>query len=279
MASVGQVLAAARRQIPAAEARLLLQHVLACSHAQLAAYPERRLDAAAAARFAELVARREQGEPVAYLLGEREFYGRRFALGPAVLIPRPETELLVDLALARLRETAGPVRVLDLGTGSGVLAVTLALEHGNARVTAVEDSAAALALARENAKNLGAAVEMLRGDWFSALAQRRFDLIVSNPPYIAAGDPHLTQGDLRFEPAGALTDGSADGLASIRRIIVAAPAYLEPGGWLLLEHGYDQAERVRELFHEGPWCAAISCADINGIERVTGAERRPDGSL
>jgi len=200
------------------DARVLLQHVLDVGHAYVVAHGGRTLSEAESRRFRALVDRRRAGEPVAYLVGWREFYGRRFRVAPEVLIPRPETELLVDLALGRM--PAGQcVNLLDLGTGSGCVALTLALERPSARVIAVDASAAALAVARDNADVLGARnVELRLGDWFEPVAGERFDLILANPPYVAAEDPHLAQGDLRFEPRGA-PDGGADGLACIRRIM------------------------------------------------------------
>jgi release factor glutamine methyltransferase len=219
------------------------------------------------------VARRAAGEPVAYLLGLREFYGRDFAVTPDVLIPRPETELLVDIAVEKVGAD-GTVNILDLGTGSGCLAVTLALELPLARVTAVDVSPAALDVAHGNAARLGARVAFVASDWFAALPPARYDLIVANPPYIAAGDPHLAQGDLRFEPAGALTD-HADGLAAIRRIVMAAPHWLVPGGWLFFEHGYDQAAAVHALLADAGFAAIEQRRDLAGIVRASGG-RRPD---
>lgn len=272
-ATVGAALAAARGRIPASEARLFLREILGVSAARIAAYPEDNLTPAQAERFADLLARRESGEPVAYLLGVREFYGRDFKVGPAVLIPRPETELIVDLVRERVPAGAAPA-ILDLGTGSGALAVTLALELPAASVTAVDFSAAVLGVARANAEALGARVRFLESDWFAALdAGERFGVIVSNPPYVADGDPHLAEGDVRFEPASALASGPA-GLDDIVRIVAAAPAFLTPGGWLLLEHGYDQAAAVRELLLAGGFVEVASARDLAGIERIT-LGRRP----
>jgi release factor glutamine methyltransferase len=268
MLSIAAALAEARQEIPPAEARLLLGHLLQRAAAWLEAHRDETLTPADAERFAALVARRAAGEPVAYLLGAREFFGRDFAVTPDVLIPRPETELLVDIAVEKVG-AHGTVSILDLGTGSGCLAVTLALELPQARVTAVDVSPAALAVARGNAARLGARVEFAASDWFAALRPARFDLIVANPPYIAAGDPHLAQGDLRFEPAGALTD-HADGLAAIRRIVATAPAWLAPGGWLFLEHGYDQAAAVHALFAAAGFAAIEQRSDLAGIVRASG---------
>lgn len=260
-------LAQARRLIPLREGRLLLQHVSGLSHAQLAAWPEQVLTPAQQSGFEALLARRAAGEPVAYLTGRCEFYGREFRVTPAVLIPRSETELLADTALGLLKGKAAP-RVLDLGTGSGVLALTLALERPDADVTAVDLSPDALQVACANAAALGATVRLLQGEWFAPLAGERFELIVANPPYVAADDEHLRQGDLRFEPQGALTDGSADGLASLRAIVAAAPGHLTSGGALAVEHGYDQGPRVVALFRAAGFREVRSLADLAGLPRV-----------
>jgi release factor glutamine methyltransferase len=272
-ATVGAALAAARGRIPAGEARLFLREILGVSAARIAAYPEDTLTPEQAERFADLLARRAAGEPVAYLLGVREFYGRDFQVSPAVLIPRPETELIVDLVRERVPAGAA-LAILDLGTGSGALAVTLALALSLATVTAVDFSSAALGVARANAEALGARVRFVESDWFAALAVgERFEVIVSNPPYVADGDPHLAEGDVRFEPASALASGPA-GLDDIVRIVAAAPAFLTLGGWLLLEHGYDQAAAVRELLLAGGFVEVASARDLAGIERIT-LGRRP----
>lgn len=225
-------------------------------------------DNAQIAVFGQLLGRRLAGEPVAYLTGTREFYGRSFQVSPDVLIPRPDTELLVELALARIPLDQA-MEVLDLGTGSGCVAVTLALERPLARVTALERSPAALAVARRNADLLGAAVEFVESDWFDALPHRRFGLVVGNPPYVAAADAHLTRGDLRFEPVAALAAGG-DGLADLRRLVAAAPRHLAPGGALLLEHGHDQAEAVRALLAAAGFIRPRSWNDLAGIARVSG---------
>jgi release factor glutamine methyltransferase len=264
--TVGDALAAARDRIAPAEAKLLLRHALGCPAAEIAAHPERPFDESQSSRYADLVARRAAGEPIAYLVGFREFFGREFRVTPDVLIPRPETELLVEVMLAKVSRGGTP-RILDLGAGSGCVAITLALELGG-EVTAVDASYAALAVARDNAARLGARVTFVESDWF-ANVEARFDLIVGNPPYVAAGDPHLSEGDLRFEPMLALACG-ADGLAAIRHIVVAAPAHLLPGGWLLLEHGYDQADAVRALLAAGGFAAIEQHRDLAGIVRVSG---------
>ena len=272
MSTIAAALAAARPKLAAGEARLLLGHVLNKSTAWLIAHDDEALDEDALLRFASLVARRAGGEPVAYLVGQREFFGRAFAVSAAVLIPRPETELLVELALAKVGDgdtAAQATRVLDLGTGSGCIAITLALEQAALQVTAIDASAAALAVAKTNAERLGATLRLLRSDWFAALAGEQFDLIVANPPYIAAADSHLAAGDLRHEPAAALASG-ADGLADLRRIIAEAPPHLAPGGRLLLEHGYDQAEAVRDLLEQAGLIDIEQHHDLAGIVRVSG---------
>jgi release factor glutamine methyltransferase len=261
MSTVGELLAGAT--LPRAEARRLLAAALRVPIESLIARPERTVDDEAVARFVSLAQRRARGEPVAYLLGEREFYGRRFAVSPAVLVPRPETELLVQLALERLQRQAAP-RVLDLGTGSGCIAVTLALECPAAAVVAVDRSADALAVAGANAQHLGAAIEFAISDWYENVGGR-FDLIVANPPYVAAADPHLRE--LQHEPRHALVAG-ADGLADLRCIVASAPAHLNSGGWLADEHGHDQGAGVRELFAQAGFVGIETHRDLAGIERV-----------
>lgn len=258
-----------KRRIPRLDARLLMQHLLGITHAQFLADPDRKLNGEEVEAFMTLVLRRERGEPAAYLLGEKDFYSRAFKVTADVLIPRPDTELIVTLVLKRLKTLAWP-RVLDLGTGSGAIAVTIACEHPEAAVVAVDVSPAALAVARENADRLGGKVGFIESDWFSALGEEKFDIIVSNPPYVAARDPHLLQDGLPFEPDLALTDG-ADGLACIRRIVAEAPVHLLKGGVLLIEHGYDQAEAVRTLLAAGPFTEISTWQDLSGNDRVSGA--------
>lgn len=267
----------ARAGLPVNEARILLMHVLGVSRTWLIAHDTDTVDAAVAARFTVLAQRRIGGEPIAYLVGWREFMGHVFKVSPAVLIPRPETELLVETGLASIEGIRAP-RVLDLGTGSGAIAISLALARPDAEVIATDASGSALAVARTNATMLGARVSFCRGDWWTALDDNDrgtgFDLIVSNPPYIASRDAHLGQGDLRFEPPGALTD-YADGLAALRTIVTQAPAYLRPGAALWLEHGYDQAQAVRNLLAEAGLQGAQSHRDLAGIERISGAFYNP----
>lgn len=257
-------IADALRALEAREARLLLAAATGFSEASVLAHPERELPAEAEARFREFAARRARGEPIAYILGEKEFHGLPLAVSPAVLIPRPETELLVELAL---REPFGTA--LDLGTGSGAVALALKRERPQARVLGVERSVAALAVAQRNALRLGLDVELRHGLWFEPVAGERFDLVVSNPPYVSEGDPHLAEGDLRFEPRSALVAGG-DGLAAIREILREAPAYLSPGARILLEHGIGQDAAVRTLLAEAGLEAVQTWPDLAGIARVSG---------
>ena len=255
------------------EVQCLLQKVLNVQRVYLLAHPERSLDEAELIEYTELLQRRLQGEPVAYILGEREFYGLNLKVTPTTLIPRPDTELLVELAVQRI-----PVRqhsaVLDLGTGSGAIALAIAHACPLAEVLACDASAPALAVARENAKGLGISkVSFVQSDWFAALGAQRFNVIVSNPPYIAADDPHLAQGDVRFEPVSALISG-AEGLDDISRIIAQSPSHLVPGGWLLLEHGYEQAAKVRNLLQHYDFKEVFSARDLAGIERVSAGQLR-----
>jgi len=248
------------------ENRILLCHALGITRVGLITQSERTLTEEEAQQLAALVGRRLDGEPIAYIVGEREFFGLRFQVSPAVLIPRPDTELIVELALERLPQGG---RLLDMGTGSGAIAVACAHSRRDATVTALDLSEDALAIARANAAANKVAVRFLRSDWFDAIDDERFELIASNPPYIASHDEHLSQGDLRFEPTGALTD-HADGLSALRTIVDGAPAHLEPGGWLLLEHGYDQADAVRDLLQQRGFQDVQSWRDLADIERVSG---------
>jgi release factor glutamine methyltransferase len=253
------------------DVRILLGHALGLRRVQLITGSEQVLSAPQAAGIAALMQRRLGGEPIAYILGEREFFGLALRVTPDVLIPRPETELLVELAIERLPQGG---RLLDLGTGSGAIAIAIAHSRPDAQVTALDRSAAALEVARDNASRHRARVDFLESDWYAAIADARFDLIVSNPPYVAAGDTHLAQGDLRFEPVDALTD-HGDGLGALRRIVEGAPARLVEHGWLLMEHGYDQADAVRSLLAKANFTAVQSWRDLAGIERVSGG-RKPD---
>ncbi|MDE1884872.1 MAG: peptide chain release factor N(5)-glutamine methyltransferase [Xanthomonadaceae bacterium] len=251
------------------EAELLLGHALGVDRAWLIAHRDDAVAPALAGQARCCVSRRAAGEPVAYIVGHRGFHALDLAVTPDVLIPRPETELLVDLALRHIPQSE-KVDIADLGTGSGAIALSIATARARARVLATDASAAALDVARGNAQRLGLRnVEFAQGDWCAALATRRFNLIVSNPPYIAASDPHLRQSDLRFEPHAALASG-ADGLDAIRIIVRDAPTHLESGGWLLLEHGFDQGTAVRSLFEESGFVEISTARDLEGRERVSG---------
>jgi release factor glutamine methyltransferase len=251
------------------DAQVLLAHALRVDRAWLVAHatdelPRERVDA-----FFALAKRRRDGEPVAYLTGRREFHGLDLVVTPAVLIPRPETETLVDCVLERLPADRA-VRVADLGTGSGAIALAIANARPLAQVVATDMSEDALAVARSNGDRLGIGnVSYARGDWYGALANERapFDAIVANPPYVAAGDAHLGEGDLRHEPPVALTPGD-DGLGALRTIVEGAPARLAPAGWLAVEHGYDQSAAVTALFAEAGFAAIEIRRDLAGIRRV-----------
>ncbi|MBS1229725.1 MAG: protein-(glutamine-N5) methyltransferase, release factor-specific [Proteobacteria bacterium] len=271
--AIGALWRQACSRIDRQEARALLQHVGRCSHADLIAHPERELADAQIAQYAALVARREAGEPLAYLLGSAFFCGLEFAVSKAVLIPRPDTEVLVDEACRRASAWRAP-RIVDLGTGSGIVAVVLALRLPSALVTAVDLSPAALAVARANAQRHGTSLRFVEGDWYRPLGDERFDLIVSNPPYVAAGDPHLANDGLPFEPQVALTDGVAggDGMACIDAIVAGARDHLLPGGWLLIEHGYDQAVKARESMAAAGFLKVDSWRDEASIARVSGGQ-------
>lgn len=252
---------------------MLAGRVLEKNSAWLIAHADEVLDAKSAKAFVALVERRLRGEPMAYILGEREFYGLAYQVTPAVLIPRPETELLVELALARIPEDAA-ARVLDLGTGSGAIAVALAQARPQALLTAVDLDYPALSVARENARRHKVRVRFFCGDWFGPLPGERFDLVVSNPPYVAAGDAHLALGDVRFEPQRALL-GGADGLDCIRAIVAGAGPHLRAGAWLLIEHGYDQGDACRALLQAQGYAQVQSWPDLAGIPRVSGGIAAP----
>lgn len=271
--TLAALLAEARRRLPAPrEANLLVGHALGLEAVVLYAHPERQLSAADAAHALDLVARRARGEPVAYLTGEREFHGMALRVTPQVLIPRPETELLVDLALERLPRAA-PARVLDLGTGSGAIAIAIAGARPEARVVAVDRSPGALAVARDNVRRHGLVnVALVQGEWLRPLGNERFDMIVSNPPYVAAGDPHLGRGDLRHEPPSALAAGP-EGLDDLRAIIAGAPGHLDLGGWLLLEHGADQQPAVLEMLAAHGLSECRGHRDLAGLPRAVSARR------
>ncbi len=271
MATVGELLASGAdldSDSPRLDVELLLAHALGRTRTWLYTWPENEVAHAERTAFEALLERRRSGEPLAYLTGEREFWSLTLHVDDSTLIPRPETETLVSWALELpLPEGAA---VADLGTGSGAIALALAAERPEWRLSAVDRSSAALATARANAARLGLAnIQFLESDWFAALQGQRFDAVVANPPYVAAGDPHLQRGDLRFEPRTALVAGE-EGLADIRRIAGAAPACLAQGGWLLVEHGAEQGAAVRALLAAAGFSAVATREDLAGLQRVTG---------
>jgi release factor glutamine methyltransferase len=264
---IAQALAAARALgVDRLDAQWLLSHHLQRPRPWLLAHDEHPLPAAIAELVTTQLARRAAGEPLAYLLGEREFCGLALQVNPAVLIPRPETELLVDWALEVLA-AAPATTVVDLGTGSGAIALALASRRPDLAVTATDASAEALAVAGGNAQRLGLAVSFVHGPWWAPLAGQRFGLAVSNPPYVAEGDPHLAA--LAHEPTSALTAGP-DGLADLQAIIAGAPRHLLQGAWLLLEHGHDQGAAVRDLLQQAGFADAQTRCDLAGLDRCTG---------
>lgn len=271
----GDTLAHCQNQSPleVLEARMLLTHVTGHTRVQLITQSEAHITGQQAEHLSRLTQRRVDGEPIAYLLGEREFFGLLFHVTPDVLIPRPDTELLVELALAR---TPNHGTVLDLGTGSGAIAIAIATQNHSLKISAADISPAALAVARGNAKRLlpdAFPMRFYESNWVQAIPPQQFDTIVSNPPYIVKDDEHLQQGDLRFEPIDALTDHH-DGLSAYRAIIAGAPAYLKNDGWLLMEHGYQQADEVQTLLLTAGYDEVQSWQDLAGIWRVTGGQWR-----
>lgn len=249
------------------EAEILLCHLLKISRAQLYTWPERELTDQEANDFFDLIYQRQQGQPIAYLTGEREFWGLNLQVNPNTLIPRADTETLVEIALQKATAYAQP-KLLDLGTGSGAIALALASELNQAEIHAVDYSADALTIAKNNAKRLNLAVQFHQGSWFEPVVDQDFDIIVSNPPYIESSDPHLNQGDLRFEPSQALASGT-DGLDDLRVIIAQAKTHLNPRGWLMVEHGYNQAQAVADLFQQSSYHAIELITDLAGQPRVT----------
>lgn len=252
---------------PRLEAEVLLAHACEVDRTHLYAWPERTVADAQATRLQKLIAQRAQGTPIAYLTGQQEFWSLPLTVSPATLIPRPETELLVEQTLQRI-PAASDHSVLDLGTGSGAIALAIASERPQARITALDASAEALKIAAENSRRLTLEVELLQSDWYAAVAGRRFDFIVANPPYIGADEPEPSEGDLRFEPRMALI-AQDHGLADLRRIIHEAPRYLNDPGWLLVEHGHRQGKACRELFEQARFHAFETLRDLQGHERIT----------
>lgn len=252
---------------PRRDAEILLGFVTGKARTFILAFGETELTTEQQQQLSVLLARREQGEPIAHLVGEREFWSLPLRVSPVTLIPRPDTECLVEQALARMPTT--PCSVLDLGTGTGAIALAIASERPDCDVTALDLIPEAVELARDNARRLGISnVEVLQSNWFSALNTQRFAMIVSNPPYIDGEDPHLSQGDVRFEPRSALVADN-HGLADLRTLIESSRDFLEPGGWLLLEHGWQQAEQTRELFADAGYTEIQSCQDYGGNDRLT----------
>lgn len=250
------------------EAEILLAFVLEKPRSFLYTWPEQTVEAAQLARFNELVERRSLGEPIAYITGTREFWGLSLKVTPDTLIPRPETERLVEIALSHIPVNE-PWHVADLGTGSGAIALAIASERRNVNVDASDISESAISVARENASKLALKnVHFHVGRWFAAFNSPQFNIIISNPPYVADQDPHLTQGDLRFEPMHALSSG-VDGLNDIREIIKTAKEHLLIGGWLLLEHGYDQGNAVIDLFEQSGYSEVQCFQDYGDRERAT----------
>ena len=269
--TIAQALQQACQRIDQIDARTLLQHILNVSHATLVTRSNQVLSSSQKRHYDHLVVRRLHGEPIAYITRECDFYDLTFKVTPDVLIPRPETELLVELALMRISVNSN-YRILDLGTGSGAIALTLAKHCPQASIVAVDLSKAAVSVARRNADTLKINnVCFAISNWFSELSDEKFDLIVSNPPYVAENDPHLKQGDLRFEPKLALA-ANVDGLACIRHIIAVASGHLVTDGWLLLEHGYDQAVACRQLLEVAGFVETFSHPDLAGIMRVSGGQ-------
>lgn len=269
--NISRALAAAG--IEPREARLLLAEATGFSEASVIAQGEQELPPEIEARFSEMAGRRRDGEPIAYIVGRREFYSLPLTVGPPVLIPRPETELLVDLALERIPASAGP-SVLDLGTGSGAIALAIKRNRPRARVVAIEASAAALEYAKRNAAKLGLDIEFAHGEWFAPVHER-FDVVVSNPPYVALQDPHLERGDVKFEPRRALVAGP-DGLDEIRKIASKAADFVKAGGWLLLEHGEGQEKAVQVLISTAGFVDVTTWPDLAGIARATGGTLKSD---
>lgn len=256
--------------LPRLESRLLLQHITQLTHAQLITHDQQILTTPQLAQLHQLHQRRINGEPIAYLIGYKEFFGRTFHVTPDVLIPRPETEQLVEIALSKTPKNG---HILDLGTGSGIIAITLKLERPDLHIYATDISPKALNIAQHNAQQLHAPIQLMQGSWFQALqthalAKHHFHTIVANPPYIEANDPHLTQGDLRFEPQHALTD-FADGYQAIHTLAKEAPTWLHKQGWLIIEHGYQQGYQSRQIFQTAGLTQVQTLTDLAQLDRIT----------
>lgn len=278
MPTVGPALQEAIRELtptsatPRLDAEVLIMHVCGLDRSSLITRHETTLTSEQLNMLENLLHRRKRGEPVAYLIGLREFWSMELNVTPATLIPRPETELLVEKALEHIPHEAGWT-IADLGTGSGAIALAIAKERPRCRVIATDNSPAALEVAKSNARKFSLTnIEFREGDWFAPLTGEALDMIVSNPPYIRAGDPHLTQGDVRFEPATALVSG-ADGLDAIRHIALHAREFLKPGGWLLFEHGWDQAVATGELLRQHGYRDMVCHRDLAGHARVAACRR------
>lgn len=260
----------AQSGLPLLEARMIIGHVLDVSRAWMIAHDTDAISPENLRQIHEMISRRQRGEPMAYILGYKEFMGLEFKTTSSVLIPRPDTELLVETAIAHVQNKPG-AKVLDMGTGSGAIAISIAHFCPQANVLASDNSVAALQVAQENARSLDVRLMFINSDWYGQIPPGKFDLIVSNPPYIHQEDEHLVQGDLRFEPQQALTDFN-NGLTAINKIITGAPGFLRDGAWLWLEHGWDQAAAVRALLQETGFCKVESRKDLSGIERISGGQ-------
>jgi len=274
MTAILQLLTTAKKELgktsetPDADAEILLCHTLGCDRAYLYTWPEKQPEQDQIKRYEELIQRRQQGEPVAYLTGKRSFWDFTLSVSPATLIPRPETELLVEQALTLIPENSA-LDILDLGAGTGAIALAIAHERPACNITAVEYSKSACTIAEKNIHQFSKGnIRLLEGNWFSTLNQQPFDIIISNPPYIAERDPHLHQGDVQYEPTSALSAGE-DGLDAIRHIILNAPKHLRASGWLLLEHGYDQANVVNHLFLKHGFKHISHLKDLSNNPRIT----------
>ena len=279
MTTISQALTQARYQLqtsspsPASDASILLCHVLDCSSSHLIAWPDKQLSDDQSQRYNALIEERRKGKPVAYITGEKEFWSLLLKVTPAVLIPRPETEILVEFALEALKHNP-KAEIADLGTGSGAIACALASEQPGWHITATDTSAEALAIARQNAETHQLHnIDFVQGHWFEALQREDYDMVISNPPYVAAEDPHLGQGDVRFEPDDALSAG-IQGMDDIEAIAREAADHLVAGGWLAVEHGYDQQQLVHDCFARNGFVDITQQADLSGTPRITAARKR-----